>query len=492
MKKILLLLFLVSVSMYASTQAVAQNCRESVLPFLPPFEGYSLTDNCKLTEYFYYDFAIARNSRSVHKEGIYRETWYKRNPDNSRHISGPQILKQQTDAIKAAGGELAPDSDGDVFKITYQGKEYWILVIANIYSEDQDNYGVISIEGEAVKQESNLPRTTGTAETTDTIGSPSPRKQQGSVKINGPTNPAGSVELPYDSLRVNNADAVIPAKLEKFEYLTENTNYSELSTVSIPANTKEIKNISLILNPPNVELREIREFKGNSAVAKGNIWRSTNGKEIINAGYCWSTSPNPSTADNQTTRDGIMTDLLPGTVYYVRGFATTDDGTTYGNEISYNSGQIFGTFYAGGLIFYNDGKGHGLVCAETDQSIFEAWGCMGGFITHDSGIRLDRRSGYTNTNTIVATCHQTHCAARVCYNLTLNNYYNWVLPSIDEMYLILSNLYLQNLGGFNNTDFWWTSSEYDKDKAYAFNFTGSHLVRGDKNYGLFVRAIRAF
>jgi len=494
MKIILFSFLIISTSVYAFAQDNSRDCKEAVLPFLTSFEGYSLSDKCKFSEFFYYDFAIARNSRSVHKEGVYRETWYKRNPDNSRHISGPQILKQQTDAIKAAGGELAPDSDGDVFIIVYQGKEYLILVNANIYSEDQDNYGVISIEGEATKQESNLPGTTGTVETTDINGSQSTQSQHGSVKIEGAANPAGSIELPYDSYIENDSGAVIPPTVEKFEYLTEDINYGKISTVSISANTKNIKINSLNLNAPNVVLNEISEIKGTSAIAKATFSPSANGKSMISGGYCWSTSSNPSTADNKNTRDGILFDLSPGTVYYVRAYAITDDDTTYGNEISFNSGQIFGSFYAGGLVFYNDGMGHGLVCSETDQSTFEAWGCMGGFVSGDTGIPIDRHSGYTNTNTIVATCHKTHCAARLCFNSTLNNYYNWVLPATDEMYLIYKNLYMQNLGGFNSTDFWWTSTESDRDKAYAFNFnhTDFHLVTGDKNIGLRVRPIRSF
>jgi len=64
-------------------------------------------------------------------------------------------------------------------------------------------------------------------------------------------------------------------------------------------------------------------------------------------GVCWSTTPNPTTADNKTILDGIdpdpkhfhstLTGLNPGTTYYVRAFATNSEGTVYGNEVSFTS-----------------------------------------------------------------------------------------------------------------------------------------------------------
>ena len=191
MKTVIHLLIMIGVSHGTFAQDDARDCKKAVLPFLPPIEGYYLSDYCKFSEFLSYDFAVDRNSRSVHKEGIYRETWYKRKTDNTRQISGLQILKQQTDAIKAAGGESAPDSDGDFFKITYQGKEFWILINANTYSEDQDNYGVISIEGEAINQASDPQTSSGSVETPG-----SPQIQQESVGLNVITPLAGAVTPP--------------------------------------------------------------------------------------------------------------------------------------------------------------------------------------------------------------------------------------------------------------------------------------------------------
>ena len=59
-------------------------------------------------------------------------------------------------------------------------------------------------------------------------------------------------------------------------------------------------------------------------------------------GICWSTSPNPTTADKTVTSStgtgsfrAEMTGLQENTSYYVRAYATNELGTSYGNEVSF-------------------------------------------------------------------------------------------------------------------------------------------------------------
>ncbi|WP_420570910.1 hypothetical protein [Kordia sp.] len=61
-------------------------------------------------------------------------------------------------------------------------------------------------------------------------------------------------------------------------------------------------------------------------------------------GVCWSTSPNPTLNDNFTTNgnglgtyDSILTGLTEDTTYYIRAYATNNEGTSYGDEIQFNS-----------------------------------------------------------------------------------------------------------------------------------------------------------
>ncbi len=83
----------------------------------------------------------------------------------------------------------------------------------------------------------------------------------------------------------------------------------------------------------------------NRRHARGSVWifgrLSRTGSNVVEEGFCWSTSPNPTLADNYTT-DWIdsygkviwMQGLTPGTMYYVRAYAMTKDyAVGYGDVI---------------------------------------------------------------------------------------------------------------------------------------------------------------
>ena len=74
---------------------------------------------------------------------------------------------------------------------------------------------------------------------------------------------------------------------------------------------------------------------------------SNGGSSVTTSGICWSTSHNPTIAGSHTsdgTPDGSftssMTGLLPGTLYYVRAYATNGVGTAYGNERSFTTDPV--------------------------------------------------------------------------------------------------------------------------------------------------------
>jgi uncharacterized protein (TIGR02145 family) len=81
----------------------------------------------------------------------------------------------------------------------------------------------------------------------------------------------------------------------------------------------------------------------NSAVSGGNI-TNNGGGQITARGVCWSSSESPTTADN-TTSDGTgigsytsdLTGLSPATTYYIRAYAVNSAGTSYGNQVWFNT-----------------------------------------------------------------------------------------------------------------------------------------------------------
>ena len=250
------------------------------------------------------------------------------------------------------------------------------------------------------------------------------------------------------------------------------------------------------INIPTLTTANVSTVKGNLAYSGGSITNS-GGQTATVRGLCWATHSNPTTDDNITTTlssSTAMPDLTPNTVYYVRAYATNSAGTGYGNEVSFNSGYIFGTLHAGGLVFYNDGAGHGLVCAESDQGTFK-WGCYG---TSIAGTGTALGTGEANTTAIVTACTESDIAAKICYDLELNSYTDWYLPSQKELYWMYYNLQRDGLGGFaTGTDRYWSSSEYASTSspggsAYNYNFNNGSTGPGIKAFTNYVRAVRDF
>jgi hypothetical protein len=147
-----------------------------------------------------------------------------------------------------------------------------------------------------------------------------------------------------------------------------------------------------------------------------------------------------------------------------------------------------GMSYAGGIIFDLDSSGqHGLVSAPSDQGAY-AWGCHGTDIPNTS---TAVGTGATSTANIVAGCTQRPIAASVCADLVLNGYSDWYLPSIGEVQMMYSRLYLQGLGGFGG-GWYWSSSQGSPGNAWLMHFTNGDVYGGYKGDDLQVRAVRAF
>lgn len=142
---------------------------------------------------------------------------------------------------------------------------------------------------------------------------------------------------------------------------------------------------------------------------------TTGGKSITERGVCWSTTANPTTADNKTS-DGpgkgifnsAITGLTKETTYYIRTYATDDLGTSYGIEMSFTTPKllIVGDSYQGGTIFY--------------------LGASGGDGTQHGLIRTGIHATNVSYNTVVST---TIPAANTA---VLNGYSDWRLPSFIE------------------------------------------------------------
>ena len=179
------------------------------------------------------------------------------------------------------------------------------------------------------------------------------------------------------------------------------------------------------------------------------------------------------------------------------------EGCTDATAVNYNpdattdvgSCILIGDTYQGGIIFYLDSNGGGLIAAPTDQSMGAEWGCLGVLISGADGIAIG--TGAQNTIDIEARCSTNGTAADICANLTLGGYSDWFLPSKDELNLMYRNigqgnaLGLNNIGGFS-PNYYWSSTESSSVSAWRQGFSNG----GQSGYGKYgtnyVRSVRAF
>lgn len=122
------------------------------------------------------------------------------------------------------------------------------------------------------------------------------------------------------------------------------------------------------------------------------------GSDIIARGICWSISQNPTVVDSHTvdgTGLGIfvssITGLSANTTYYVKAYATNSVGTSYGNEVSFETNPTLPT-----------------VSTASISSITTTSAESGGNVTADGGSAVTERGlcWRTSQNPTVADSHK--------------------------------------------------------------------------------------
>ena len=99
-------------------------------------------------------------------------------------------------------------------------------------------------------------------------------------------------------------------------------------------------------NLATISTTSVTSITSATATGGGNV-SSDGGGAVTAKGICWNTTSGPTVSNSKTT-DGSgtgsftsqITGLNPGTLYYVRSYATNSAGTTYGPEISFSSTAV--------------------------------------------------------------------------------------------------------------------------------------------------------
>ncbi|MBU1014205.1 MAG: hypothetical protein KKG99_14500 [Bacteroidetes bacterium] len=96
---------------------------------------------------------------------------------------------------------------------------------------------------------------------------------------------------------------------------------------------------------PTVTTSSISNIDQTTATGGGNV-TSDGGASVTAKGICWSTSSSPTIADSKTidgnglgTFSSNITGLSGNVQYYVRAYATNNQGTAYGNQVTFTTEQ---------------------------------------------------------------------------------------------------------------------------------------------------------
>jgi uncharacterized protein (TIGR02145 family) len=101
---------------------------------------------------------------------------------------------------------------------------------------------------------------------------------------------------------------------------------------------------TLTIELPVITTTPISNLTGYSAQTGGNV-TDNGGSTIIQRGVCYAKSIDPNVTNSSTTDEGQgtgsfisnLTDLEPGTTYYVRAYATNSIGTNYGDNVTFTT-----------------------------------------------------------------------------------------------------------------------------------------------------------
>ena len=231
-----------------------------------------------------------------------------------------------------------------------------------------------------------------------------------------------------------------------------------------------------------IELNNTKDIFPTWAKFQGKISQNNNSNRLVGFVYSTIQDPQVNNSNTNTVSDykigtvefefNSLT-LLPNPIYYIKAYVKKDDNNyLYSNQFTFKTTGYFGP--GGGYVAYDKGtitdgwrymEIHPTTLNFSNAGVGGKWGNMSNFI---SGTYPDFGKGLENTIAIVNGSSDANCAAKLCYNLTLNGYSDWFLPSIQELYQMCTEL---RKAGISIQYSAWSSSQKTLDFSYCTSNT---------------------
>jgi uncharacterized protein (TIGR02145 family) len=188
------------------------------------------------------------------------------------------------------------------------------------------------------------------------------------------------LQIPLESIDSVRFVLVPPPAVQKI--FQNNGNVLSVAITDIDSITYTLPNAQ---NLAQITTQPVTVLSATAAYGGGTI-SGNGGSAITQSGVCWSTSPNPTLANNFTidgngsgTFVSNILPLQPATTYFVRAYAVNTSGTAYGNTQSFTTQSASGAgslpIIATNNVVYTDGLS----------------ATCGGNITADGGLAVTAR-----------------------------------------------------------------------------------------------------